>query len=206
VRIISGEFRRRKILANPGNVTRPITDRVKETLFELLGDIFVGARVADVFSGTGTLGLEALSRGAASVVFIENDRRAHQLLSANVRAFKVEDRSLCWRSDVLRCSFQPKGAADLLPYDVVFFDPPYAMLPKIRPRLPLYKSLERLARPAVTAPDAVLLVRTPEDCEWQWPPCWHLEGTLVSMSGMEVLQFRKTDGEEPAQAASEISE
>ena len=76
MRIIAGRFRRRNLLTRSGLVTRPITDRVKETLFERLGDAVIDARVLDVFAGTGTLGLEALSREAASVVFVEKDRQA----------------------------------------------------------------------------------------------------------------------------------
>ena len=92
VRIIAGEFRRRKLLASPGLTTRPITDRVKETLFERIGDELVDRKVADVFAGTGSLGLEALSRGAKSVVFIESDRRAFELLEQNVATLGVQDR------------------------------------------------------------------------------------------------------------------
>ena len=78
MRIVAGKFRRRKLFANPGLKTRPITDRVKESLFERLSGELEGKRIADVFAGTGTLGLEALSRGAKSVVFIESDRRLPQ--------------------------------------------------------------------------------------------------------------------------------
>ena len=99
MRIIAGEFRRRKLLASPGLTTRPITDRVKETLFERIGEDLVDRKVADIFAGTGSLGLEALSRGAKSVVFIESDRRGHELLRQNVATLGVEDRTLCWRTD-----------------------------------------------------------------------------------------------------------
>ena len=99
MRIIAGEFRHRTLLANPGNTTRPILDRVKESLFARIENRLVGARVADVFSGTGTLGFEAISRGAASVVFVESDRKAQELLRKNVAALKLEDRTLCWATD-----------------------------------------------------------------------------------------------------------
>ena len=128
MRIIAGEFRRRRLLANPGLTTRPITDRVKEILFERTQDLLVDRRIADIFSGTGSLGFEALSRGAQSVVFLESDGKAFELLKQNVAALGVEDRTLCWRTDALKSSFHPKGVDAFLPYDVVFFDPPYRMV------------------------------------------------------------------------------
>ena len=91
MRIVAGRLKRRKLRTNPGLVTRPITDRAKEMLFDRLGT-FDGERVADVFAGTGTIGLEALSRGASRVVFVEQDRLAHELLRENVAALGVEDR------------------------------------------------------------------------------------------------------------------
>lgn len=165
--------------------TRPITDRVKEMLFERLTGRVENARVADVFAGTGTMGLEALSRGAHSAVFIENDRKAFDLLRQNVAALKVEDETLCWRADVFRCSFRPKGVPDLLPYNLVFFDPPYRMVPALQPGSPLYRSLERLARPGVSADDAVLVLRTPDEARFELPPCWRPDRHL-ELSTMEI--------------------
>lgn len=185
MRIIAGRFRRRKLLTNPGMTTRPITDRVKETLFERLGERLEGSRVADAFAGTGTMGLEALSRGAASVVFIENDRKALELLRQNVAALKVEDEALCWRADVFRCSFRPKGLPHLLPYDLIFFDPPYRMVPALRSGSPLYRSLERFARPGISADGALLVLRTPAEAQFQVPPQWHPDRHL-QLSTMEV--------------------
>src|SRR5580704_7280919 len=156
VRIIAGEFRRRKLLASPGLTTRPITDRVKEMLFERIGDEIAGRKIVDIFAGTGSLGLEALSRGAQSVVFIESDRRAFELLRQNVAALGVQTRSLCWRTDALRSSFHPKGVDPFLPFDVVFFDPPYRMALALAPGTPMFQALSRLARVPVTAPGARL--------------------------------------------------
>jgi len=193
MRIIAGEFRRRRLMANPGLVTRPITDRAKETLFQHLGDSIVESRVADVFAGTGSLGLEALSRGASSVVFIEKDVRAHELLCRNVEKLGVEDRTMCWRTDVARTSFQPKGLPNLLPYDIVFFDPPYALIPKIKPRSLLYRSLERLCRDAVTTPTARLLVRMPQRADWLGPECWSLEDDILDIQSMKIRLFCKPE-------------
>src|SRR5262245_3344745 len=157
--IVSGKYRHRKLHTSPGETTRPITARVKVALFDRLQPHLEGARVADVFSGAGTIGLEALSRGAASVVFIENDRVALELLKRNVAALKVQAETLCWPADVSKCSFRPKGGEAFLPFDVVFFDPPYRFVDRIRPGAMLYRSLERLAREGITAADALLVFR-----------------------------------------------
>jgi 16S rRNA (guanine966-N2)-methyltransferase len=188
VRIVAGKFRRRKLLSTPGQVTRPLPDRVKESLFERLASDVAGKRIADVFAGTGTIGLEALSRGASSVVFIEHDKRAFDLLKQNVATLGVEDNALCWRVDVLRTSFRPKGVEHLLPYDTIFFDPPYRMVADIRPGTPLYRSLERLARDGVTAPGALLVLRTPEQSRFTCPPCWEAVQTL-EFTTMDVHLF-----------------
>ncbi|MGE3315882.1 MAG: 16S rRNA (guanine(966)-N(2))-methyltransferase RsmD [Planctomycetaceae bacterium] len=192
MRIVAGKFRRRRLLTNPGLQTRPLTDRVKETLFEHLEDELKNKRVADVFSGTGTIGFEALSRGAASVVFIETDRRALELLKRNVETLKVEDQTLCWRADVLRTSYRPKGVPHLVPFDVVFFDPPYKMVADLKPETPFFKSVERLAREGVTSPGAWLVFRTPADATFQLPDSWRPVHTF-EFATMHIHLFRKAD-------------
>jgi 16S rRNA (guanine966-N2)-methyltransferase len=190
MRIIAGRLRRRRLLTRPGLVTRPITDRVKETLFARLEDALPGARVADVFAGTGTLGLEALSRGARSVVFIEQDREASELLKRNVETLGVADSVLCWQTDAVRSSYRPQGVDDFLPYDLIFFDPPYRMVPTLQPGTPLFRALQRLARPDVSAASAQLVLRVPERAEFAmpavWTPHWSLE-----ISSMELHVYRR---------------
>ncbi|QDU39454.1 Ribosomal RNA small subunit methyltransferase D [Maioricimonas rarisocia] len=190
MRIIAGRFRRRKLDSNPGLTTRPITDRVKESLFQLFGDQVVDRRVADVFAGTGTIGLEALSRGASSVVFIEQDRRALDLLRKNIDRLGVADETMCWSADVFRTSFRPKGVDAFLPYEVIFFDPPYRLVERLKEGMPLYRSLQRLARPQVTSDDALLFFRTPLRSEFDMPEVWQLQQTL-DFSNMEIHTYRK---------------
>lgn len=190
MRIIRGRFGRRKLLSNPGDTTRPITDKVKESLFEYLEDELQGARVADIFAGTGTIGLESLSRGANSIVFFERDRKAVELLRKNVAALKVEDETLCWATDVMKTSFRPKNCDGMTPFDIAFFDPPYRMVQDIVPGKLLFKSLERLARDDVTSDDALLVFRTPGRAVFQLPEVWQLERRL-DYSRMEIHWFRK---------------
>lgn len=178
LRIIAGEFRRRKLRTNPGKTTRPISDRMKETLFHHIGDV-TNARVADIFAGTGTLGLECLSRGADTAVFMEYDRRAFELLCANVEAVGVSDRAFCWRVDVTKTSFKPKGLDSHLPYSLVFFDPPYPLATDLADSRPLGMSLKRLARDTVTVPEAVMVLRTPNEQPLTLAGAW-----------VEVDQFR----------------
>ncbi len=185
MRIIAGKYRRRKLLANSGMTTRPITDRVKEPLFERLTSRLDDARVADVFAGTGTLGLEALSRGAKSAVFIEQDRKAVDLLKKNVDNIGCKQDCLCWRTDVMRSSFRPRNVPDFVPFDLIFFDPPYRMIPSLKAGSPLYRSLERLARSTVSADDAMLCLRTPANSEFDLPPTWIIERGLT-MSNMDI--------------------
>lgn len=191
-RIVAGELRHRKINSPPSHATRPITDRAKETLFENLGGELRSERVADVCAGTGTIGLEALSRGAQSVVFFERDHKTHAILRRNVQALGVESACLCWRTDILRTSYQPKNVDGFLPFDMVFFDPPYQMTQDMRPGDRLFKSLERLARDQVTDPACLLLLRTPARCQPEMPEVWTADWTL-KISSMMIHAYHKAD-------------
>ncbi len=194
MRIISGRFRGRKLLVNPGQTTRPITDRAKEFLFEHLRRDMEGQRVLDAFAGTGSLGLESLSHGAAGVVFIEQDRQAFERLQRNVAALGVQEECLCWRTDALRSSFRPRGVDHLLPYTLVFFDPPYRMVEQLRPESLLFAALRRVARDTVSAADCRLILRAPERIRPELPPVWQPEKRL-EFSTMQFLFYRKQPSE-----------
>ena len=194
MRIIAGRLRRRPLQAPKGSRTRPITDRAKEQLFENLGGELNGERVADVFSGSGTIGLEALSRGASTVVFFERDRTAFDALKSNIDYLKVADETLCWKTDILRTSFAPKNADKFFPYDLIFFDPPYKMVPELTPESQLGKSLVRLAKPNVSAVGASLVFRTPRRAQFEMPDVWELDWELT-ISDMLISVFRRKDQE-----------
>lgn len=126
MRIIAGEFRRRLLLTpKDASTTRPIPDRVKESVFGLLRGHCEGANVLDAFAGTGAIGLEAISRGAARCVFVEKDRKIADLLERNIEALGCEDRAELVRADAL-------GPATLAraprPLTLAFFDPPFPLL------------------------------------------------------------------------------
>ena len=102
---------------------------------------------------------------------------------------------MCWRVDVLRTSFLPKGVSDFVPYSIVFFDPPYRMIESLKEGSPIYRSLQRLARPNVTSPDVLLLIRTPQDAQFTVPDPWQSAWTL-SRSTMEIHAFGKSTNSE----------
>lgn len=208
MRIIAGRFRRRKLLTNPGLTTRPIIDRAKVKLFDLIRDRLPGARVADLFCGTGTLGLEALSRGARSVVFAERDHRAYELLRQNVAALGAERESLCWRVDLARCSFQPKGDVAWTPYDVIFFDPPYRLAETIAPGDPWYRALQRLARPQLSSEQALLVVRVGRESQPELPPGWRKldEYEMASMRIVMAVRAETSADADPDDEACTASE
>lgn len=132
MRIIAGSRNRLKLLSPEDNTTRPITDRVKETLFNLLRNDVEGAYVADIFCGTGSLGLEALSRGANHAIMIDQDRSAFDLLSKNVEKCKFEDETTLLQVNSFKYKLPYFPDADpktLSPQQMmrtlVFVDPPY---------------------------------------------------------------------------------
>ncbi len=120
LRIIAGDLGGRYIDAPPGRRTRPTAARVREAWFSALGEDVVDARVADLYAGSGALGIEALSRGATHVHFVESDRGVASVLDRNIRRLGLADRSRIGRRDAL-------AWIDGLtaPLDIVFADPPY---------------------------------------------------------------------------------
>ena len=126
MRIIAGQFRGRTLASvgkgDAGAHLRPTADRVRESLFNVLSNLGVipEARVLDLFAGTGALGLEALSRGAAHVTFVDDGRVAAGLIRENVQITRAGDQSDLMRRDATRL-----GDCTVAPYDLVFLDPPY---------------------------------------------------------------------------------
>jgi 16S rRNA (guanine966-N2)-methyltransferase len=122
LRIVSGQWRGRKLAAPEGDTTRPTADRTRETLFSMLTSrlgSFEGLAVADLFAGSGALGLEALSRGAASCLFVEQDPAAIRAIRANIAALRAQA-----QTDVRAASALSLGPAKA-PLDLVLLDPPY---------------------------------------------------------------------------------
>lgn len=120
MRIIAGRAKGRRLHSPPGSVTRPMTDRAREGLFSSLGTAVEGARVLDLFAGSGTLGLEALSRGAATVRFVERSRQIADVLRRNVETVGLG-------GEVVMADVASYLSGAPAPMDLVFVDPPYAL-------------------------------------------------------------------------------
>ncbi|MCA9875352.1 MAG: 16S rRNA (guanine(966)-N(2))-methyltransferase RsmD [Anaerolineales bacterium] len=120
MRVISGRARGRKLKRVPGDTTRPIMDRVKESLFNILGQDVVGARWLDMFAGTGQVGIEALSRGAAEVVFVDKVRPAIQTIQGNLQITGLRDGATVVQAD----SFAYLRQQNFAPFDLVYVAPP----------------------------------------------------------------------------------
>ena len=128
MRVIAGTARGLPLTAPRGGATRPITDRVKETLFGILGDRVPEARVLDLYAGSGAIGIEALSRGAEDVDFVERDRGAIQALRANLVRTRLEENARVHELEVERFLALAEG-----PWDVVVLDPPYEVRAIVAP-------------------------------------------------------------------------
>ena len=128
MRIIAGKYRGRKLLPPEGDLTRPITDRVKQSLFDILQPRIEGSRVYDCFAGTGSMGLECLSRDATAVTFFEADRSALSRLQRNIEAIDAKDRATTVRGDLFQWFDRQAALTDEARIDLVFLDPPYRFL------------------------------------------------------------------------------
>lgn len=206
MRIISGIYRHRSLLAPAdATTTRPITDRVKQALFDRLwamelfpspdeqGSIVPDGHGLDIFAGTGSLGLEALSRGAAHVTFIERDRAIRDLLERNIASLGLADQACILSVDA--CS--PAWLASLAhqPIRYVFCDPPYRLMAE--PNQATQRLLETLGlltqKPGLLEPGARLVLRTPERVDA--PPLaagWRLDQT-VDYGSMRIHYYQRQD-------------
>ena len=146
MRIIAGSRRGARIAAPKGQTTRPTGDRVREAAYNLIGPVD-GASVLDLYAGSGAMGLEALSRGAERVTFVENDRVACRAIAANLEKLRLTGaRVVC--QDVMTTLRQEART-----YDLVLVDPPYGTWPELEPRL-------TQLLPRVLAEDGLLVVET----------------------------------------------
>jgi 16S rRNA (guanine966-N2)-methyltransferase len=158
VRIVAGSRMGRRIDAPKGVVTRPTGDRVREAVFSILGSV-EDARVLDLFAGSGALGLEALSRGAASCVFVEHDRRAARVIQSNLEKLRLTGAVVVAR-DVASALHEERDGRRR--YDLVLADPPYEDWAGHEARL-----AELL--PSVLADDALVVVETSKHVEPELP-------------------------------------
>ncbi len=173
MRIVGGRFRGRALMAPQGSLTRPTSDKVREALFNILThgieDFAIeGARVLDLFAGTGALGLEALSRSAAYCLFVDDSADARGFIRENIEALGLTGASKVWRRDATKLG----PAAPMQPFQLLFADPPYG------------KGLGERALGAALeggwlASGAVLVLEERADVEPAIPPAFALLGKRV---------------------------
>jgi len=179
VRIIAGTAGRMRIQV-PAEVTRPTTDFVRQALFSILGETVEGARVLDLFAGSGALGLEALSRGAAGCRFVDDNRRAVAVIEDNLRRTKLAGGEVS-RADVFQFLARDRGR-----YDLVLADPPYARTRLDRDYVGELLGSEDL-RQLIEA-DGWLVVEMAEEAEAPQADRWKLEDRR-SYGGASILLY-----------------
>ncbi len=120
MRVITGSAKGKKLKEVPGNITRPITDRAKESLFSILGDWVVDGRILDLFGGTGAVGIEALSRGGAQATFVERAQAALRVIRENLTLTGLTERAVVIKGDAFKYLQRETPA----PFDIIFIAPP----------------------------------------------------------------------------------
>jgi 16S rRNA (guanine966-N2)-methyltransferase len=171
LRIIAGQFRGRKLASVKKTAIRPTSDRVREALFNILGRKPMGSAVLDLFSGTGALGLEALSRGARTCVFVDNDERSLAVLRRNISLCKVMSCATVIRWDIannLSCLNRDDQG-----FDLIFMDPPYGLGL-------IEKTMVTLIRQDILLPEALVVAEH---------PCG--EAIDLSGTGLHIVDHRR---------------
>ncbi len=181
MRVVAGELKGRRLVSPPAAVTRAATERIRESLFAILEPRIPDARVLDLFAGAGSLGIEALSRGAAHATFVERDRAALAVIRANVAATRMAERSRIVAANVTTFLGGTTGA----PYDLVFCDPPFAEVDLLSATL-AHKGLR-----AALAPGALVVARVLRKHRPAVPPQARVE--RETEIGEETLLFLRYD-------------
>jgi 16S rRNA (guanine(966)-N(2))-methyltransferase RsmD len=183
MRVITGSARGRKLKEVPGDTTRPITDRAKEALFSILGDWIIDARLLDLFGGTGAVGIEALSRGAAHAIFVEIAGPAYRVIQENLTVTQLADRATVIKGD----AFHYLAGAHPQPFDVIYVAPPQYQ--------GLWLNALRMIdeRPEMLTDDGVVIVQIfPK--EYEEIPLTSLEGYDERRYGGVLLCFYQKAG------------
>lgn len=180
-KIISGEFKSRKLLNIPDDLsTRPFLGRVKESVFGMLHEWFEGANVLDLFAGIGTVGLEAVSRGAASVLMVEKDPKVFSILQQNIEMFNCGDRAIAMQADALAQTCLLRAPQ---PIDLIFMDPPYRMMQDELGRARILNQLH-LCR-SLMGDKGFVVLRSPVNPE-------DVEFSIEGFDGPEIHQYQKS--------------
>ena len=158
MRVIAGKARRLNLKTIPGNETRPTTDRIKETLFNILQPEIPGCRFLDLFSGSGAIGIEALSRGAEYAVFVEKNPKACTCIRENLSFTKLSEGGKLLNMDVLQALRSLEGGE---PFDCIFMDPPYNH--EFENRV-----LEYLSSSPMVTEDTLIIIEASKETDFDW--------------------------------------
>lgn len=186
MRIISGEAKGRTLFAPPGDQTRPTSDKIRGSLFNILNGKFYDAEVLDLFGGTGALALEALSRGAAHAVIADNSKGAYTVIcrnAENVLKDQTAQRVQIFKMDYRSTIASLRGRK----FDLVFLDPPYRMLDAYA------DAIERLAQADALSADAVIVAERSMDAEIRIPDAFEIYDTRdYRETSIDFIRWRQT--------------
>ena len=184
MRVISGSLKGRKLLASKGMALRPTSDRVRESIFDILQNAIGGMRVLDLFAGTGALGIEALSRGAARAVFVEGSSRSLSVLGRNIEACGLEARAEVLPHEMEKALGILAKRAEI--FDLVFADPPYGKGLATR-------AMEKLSRGAFLAEGGLVVAEhSPEEPLDSVPPLKRVDQRKY---GRTLISFFQRDAD-----------
>lgn len=189
MRVIAGSARGISLASVKGDKTRPIQDRTKESLFNILSGIIQDSRVMDLYAGTGAIGIEALSRGAASCIFVEHNKQVIQIIKDNLAATGLQNKATVIKCDVLEIASCLER--DNIKLDIVFAAPPYPLVEKNAYRSELLTFFSILSEKHIIQPEGIVILQQ-RKAEFQMPPeaaCLGLFDTRM-YGDTQVLFFR----------------
>ena len=158
MRIISGEFGGRRLKAVPGQNTRPTTDKIKESLFNILGGYFDGGVMLDMYSGSGAVAIEAISRGMDRAFLFENNRLAQKTIEQNIEITKSPEQFHLKRQNVKQGLKTIASDPAFEPFELVFMDPPYRLQE-------IVKDIEQLQELNLVSPDCVIVCEVDKEVQ-----------------------------------------
>ena len=158
MRVIAGSAKRLQLKTVEGMDTRPTTDRIKETLFNMISAYIADSNFLDLFSGSGAIGIEALSRGATCAVFVEQSKNAMECIKDNLKFTKLSDKAVLFETDVIKALSQLEGRMN---FDYIFMDPPYNQLHEKR-------VLEFLSNSTLLSSDGIIIVEASLETDFSY--------------------------------------
>lgn len=191
MRVIAGTFRSRQLKSLKGNALRPTSDRLRETLFNIIADRVPGSRFLDLFAGTGAVGIEALSRGASEAVFVEQHAPAATLILKNLESLDIRTDARVMTLDASKALAKLAAEPSSAGFDLVFLDPPYAETDEYRKVLQFFGSAKLLAA------DSVVIAEHRHTLELS-DASGKLQRVRVLRQGDAALSFYRVAPAEPA--------